>query len=420
MGLHKSQQILSDITAYMKYAKYNQFVKRRETFNEIVDRNKQMHIQKFPKLRDEIEDAYKLVYEKKALPSMRSMQFSGKPIDVNPTRIFNCAFVPVDDWRAFSEILFLLLGGTGIGFSVQEHHVEKLPKIVGPRDDRKKRYLVADSIEGWADAVKMLMKSYFYNTPHVEFDYRDIRPKGAKLVTAGGKAPGPEPLKLCIEKVRAIMDRKQKGEYLKPIEVHDIVCHLADAVLAGGIRRAALISLFSKDDREMLSAKTGSWWERNPQRGRANNSAVINRKDITKEGFLDIWEIITNSGSGEPGVYFTNDDTWGTNPCLTGDTPIPIKIDGKDEVIISMKDLVELVQSGMTVDVVSYNTETSENEYKLITMAALTKRNAKLVRVTDIGSGKSIRCTPDHKIYTSNRGWAMAKDLKEDDILVIE
>ena len=149
--MEKSNKILSDITVFMKYAKYRPDLGRRETWEELVDRNKEMHISKYPAIRDEIEAAYKFVYDKKVLPSMRSLQFGGKPIEISPNRIYNCGYVPVDDYRAFNEILFLLLGGTGIGFSVQKHHVEKLPEIRKPRNDRKRRYLVGDSIEGWSD-----------------------------------------------------------------------------------------------------------------------------------------------------------------------------------------------------------------------------------------------------------------------------
>ena len=310
-----SSKILSDITVYMKYARFNSELNRRETWEEIVDRNKKMHLKKYPKLKKEIDEVYKFVYDKKVLPSMRSMQFAGKPIDIAPNRIYNCAYIPMDDWRSFSEVMFLLLGGTGMGFSVQKHHIEKLPEINKPNGNRKRRYLINDSIEGWADAVKYLMKTYFFGGSNIVFDFSDIRPKGAQLITAGGKAPGPQPLKECLIKIRGILDNKENGDILEAIEVHDIVCHIADAVLSGGIRRAALISLFSADDDEMLSAKTGNWWEQNPQRGRANNSIALCRSRIQKDFFYGVWERIKNSGSGEPGIYFTNDKDWGTNPC---------------------------------------------------------------------------------------------------------
>lgn len=160
------------------------------------------------------------------------------------------------------------------------------------------------------------MASYFgLRTTKPKFDFSDIRPKGQRLVTAGGKAPGPEPLMRCLFEIERILDRKSNGEKLTSLEVHDVVCHLADSVLAGGIRRAALICLFNADDEAMLTCKFGNWWEENPQRGRANNSAVLVRHKISKEFFLDLWKKIELSNSGEPGIYFTNNPDWGTNPC---------------------------------------------------------------------------------------------------------
>jgi ribonucleoside-diphosphate reductase alpha chain len=308
-----TQEILSEITTYMKYAKYMPELKRRETWSELVTRNKEMHQTKFPQLKDEIEEAYKLVYDKKVLPSMRSLQFAGKPIELNNSRIFNCSFLPINDWRAFSEIMFLLLSGCGVGYSVQTHHVDELPEIKVPT--KHKRYLIGDSIEGWADAVRMLCKAYFTGAPLPLFDYRDIRAKGAQLITVGGKAPGPEPLKECLFNLQKVFDRKKNGDKLTSLDAHDMACHIADAVLSGGIRRAALISLFNLDDEEMLTCKFGAWWEQNPQRGRANNSAVVIRHKIDEEEFLKLWKKIELSGSGEPGIYFSNDKEWGTNPC---------------------------------------------------------------------------------------------------------
>jgi len=311
-----SQKILSDITVFMKYAKFQPEKNRRETWKELVTRNKEMHQRKYPNIKNEIEEVYKMVYDKKVLPSMRSLQFGGKSIEISPNRVYNCAYMPIDHVDSFSETMFLLLGGTGVGYSVQKHHVEKLPDIKKPNKERTRRYLIGDSIEGWADAIKVLMESYLgYKSSTPIFDFSDIRQKGAMLVTSGGKAPGPQPLKDCIHNITKVLDNKKDGEKLTPIETHDIVCHIADAVLAGGIRRAALISLFSADDEEMISCKSGSWWEQNAQRGRANNSAVLLRHKITKEFFMSLWKRIELSGAGEPGIYLSNDKDWGTNPC---------------------------------------------------------------------------------------------------------
>ncbi len=311
--METSNEILSNITVFSKYAKYIPEVQRRETWEELVTRNKEMHLRKYPKIAKEIEEAYTHVYAKRVLPSMRSLQFGGAPIELAPNRIFNCAYLPVDAIEAFSETMFLLLGGTGVGYSVQRHHVRNLPEVRGVKK-RKRRFLVSDNIEGWADAVKVLMEAYFNGLMNVEFDYRDIRPKGALLITSGGKAPGPQPLKDCIHNLRSVLDNAV-GRQLTTLEVHDMMCYIADAVLAGGIRRAALISLFSMDDNSMLGCKAGNWWEENPQRGRANNSAVILRHRATKQDFEKLWKRVELSGSGEPGVYFSNDKDWGSNPC---------------------------------------------------------------------------------------------------------
>lgn len=307
-------QILSNITVYNKYAKYLPHLNRRETWGEICSRYAEMLSTRYPHMKVEIDKKMLLVHDKKVLPSMRALQFAGPAIQKNNARIYNCAFLPVNDYHAFSETMFLLLGGTGVGYSVQRHHVAMLPKILKPVDDMK--FLIGDSIEGWADAVKALMKSYFGMLPYrPQFEYSDIRPKGAELITAGGKAPGPEPLKICLNAMESIMSSKKDGERLSPIDVHDLLCHIANAVLAGGIRRAAMISLFSPDDEQMMTCKSGNWWESNEQRGRANNSAMLLRSFITEKEFKTLWKTIELSNSGEPGVYFTDNLEWGSNPC---------------------------------------------------------------------------------------------------------
>ena len=312
--LNDSQKLLSDIVVYTKYAKYLPEKKTRESWSEIVDRYMDMMVKKYPQLKDEIINNSSFIYDKKVLMSMRAAQFSGLAIEKNNSRVYNCAYSPVDHPRVFSEIMFLLLGGTGVGFSVQKKHIEKLPEILTPKKHQK--FLISDSIEGWADAVKALVYSYYgMRKTKPKFDFSDIREKGERLVTAGGKAPGAEPLKKCLFNIETMLDRKSTGDKLKPIEVHDIVCHIADAVLAGGIRRAALISLFSADDDEMLNSKTGNWWELNPQRGRANNSVVLLRHRIKKDYFKKIWKRVEFSKAGEPGFYFSNNADWGTNPC---------------------------------------------------------------------------------------------------------
>lgn len=354
----QANKILSQITVFNKYAKYLPEQQRREDWGELVLRNMEMHLAKYPMLEEEIRAAYKFVFQKKVLPSMRSLQFGGLPIELAHNRIYNCAFLPNDHSDSFSELMFLLLGGTGGGLSVQKAWTERLPTVLGCSSETRK-FLIGDSIEGWADAVKVLMEAHFYGKQTPIFDFRDIREKGAELITTGGKAPGPEPLKACLENLDTLL-RKAKGRQLSPIEILDMDCFIADAVLAGGIRRAALIVLYDRFDEEMLNAKgkydvnlvTGEmqgegtwravvtyggeyytlyldddqydevflygrvdWFHFYPQRARANLSAVLPRGKVSKEEFYSIMKKVEQSGSGEPGVYWTSNEEWGTNPC---------------------------------------------------------------------------------------------------------
>lgn len=309
------KQALADITVFNKYARFSPAVNRRENWQEIVTRNLEMHKEKYPAMSEEIEEVYnKFVRTKRVLPSMRSLQFGGRPILMAENRIFNCAYAPVESPKFFSELMFLLLGGTGMGYSVQARHVNKLPKIKTPESDGEYKYQIQDSIVGWGDAVKVVCKAFFNAGTLPLFDYRDIRDKGAELITTGGQAPGPEPLRICIEKLIAIL-RNAVGRRLTPLEAHDMACVIADAVLAGGIRRAAMISLFDRDDEEMLTCKSGAWYIDHPARARANNSAVLPRGEVSEAEFAKLMKRIEDSGCGEPGVYWTNNKDWGTNPC---------------------------------------------------------------------------------------------------------
>ena len=306
---------LADITVFNKYARFNHNAGRRESWTEIVNRNAEMHKTKYPGIAEDIDTVYKnFVHTKKVLPSMRSLQFGGRPILMAENRIFNCAYAPAESTRFFSELMFLLLGGTGMGYSVQARHVNKLPKIKTPESDKEYKFQVQDSIVGWSDAVKVVCKAFFNAGTLPIFDYRDIREKGAELITTGGQAPGPEPLRICINNLEVIL-RKAIGRSLRPLEVHDMACVIADAVLAGGIRRAAMISLFDRDDEEMLSCKAGEWYINHPARARSNNSAVLPRDEVTQAEFSQLMKRIEESGCGEPGVYWTNNKDWGTNPC---------------------------------------------------------------------------------------------------------
>jgi len=302
---------ISDYIHASKYARYRPELKRRETFEETVARVENMHLGKFPGMISEIQEAFDFVREKKVLPSMRSMQFSGAAILKNNCRLFNCCFSLVDRWEVFSEALFLLLSGCGVGYSVQFDHIEKLSSVKYIDPKKVVHHVIGDSIEGWADALKALLRSYQDRT-NLEFSYHKIRPAGSLLKTSGGRAPGHLALKESLERVRSILSAAQ-GRKLRPIECHKILCCSADAVLSGGIRRSAMISLFSFDDSEMMYSKTGNWFADNPWFANANNSVVLKRDEVKKKQFKRIFQMIKQWG--EPGFYFTSNYDYGTNPC---------------------------------------------------------------------------------------------------------
>jgi len=492
-----SKQFLSEIVTYAKYAKYKPEINRRENWEELVLRNAEMHANKYPQIADEIFEVYaRSVLTKQVVPSMRSFQFAGKAIEVNNSRMFNCASRKLDSATAFAEVMFLLLGGSGVGISVQKHHIEKIPAVHTP-PNKTKKFVVSDDIQGWADCVKHLIKSYTGGKFKLNFDYSEIRQKGTRLVTAGGKAPGPDPLRKCVNKISKVFDRaiEDRGEgcKLKPIEAHDIACYIANAVLAGGIRRSAMISLFSHDDEEMLLSKgnfpvevlevdqltsmngnsefdvtilyqgrtktiqlsqweldqireTGAipWYKLEEQRGRANNSVMLLRSEISEQYFKDLMKKVENSKAGEPGVYWTNDLELGTNPCcVTGDTLVdvafpkftidPAKENSSGYVgrldwyehkirIDQIEDTAKTLGFDNLSDVTikSFNTETNKIEFKSFKEVKMTRKDAELIKITDEETGKSITCTPDHRIWTKNRGYVEAQNLKEDDVLEIK
>lgn len=310
--MNKSNKLLSDIVAFRTYAKYLPHAARRESLEETINRNMTMHLENHPKLSRDIIKAYKQVHDLKQMPSMRALQFGGEAINKNHVRQYNCSFVNVEYVRVFQEILYILLCGTGAGYSVQKRHIGKLPSIREPKEEGT--YKVHDSIEGWADALGALMNAYFYGAIRPLFDLSGIREKGSYLVTTGAKAPGPEPLRQMLVQVEEML-KKAVGRKLVDIEVHDIICLIADCVLSGGIRRAALMCLFDRDSEAMLKCKHGEWWNSHPYRARANNSAVMPRGEVTKDEFRHIYEMCIKSNAGEPGFFWTNNLDWGTNPC---------------------------------------------------------------------------------------------------------
>lgn len=307
---------LKEYTFKGKYARWIPEKKRRETWNETIDRFTGMFSEYYtevPEINKYVERIKKSLKQKKVLGSQRGLQFGGYPILEKNARLFNCIFSYADRPRFYQEFMYLLLCGCGCGFSVQKHHIAKLPSVVKPSAEEK-LYVIEDSIEGWSDAVGELVNSFFEGGDNrtVVFDYSKIRPKGAKLRSSGGKAPGPEPLKKALENVRRIF--LSAGTRLKPIEVYDQLMFLSDAVISGGVRRSATICIFSKDDLEMRNAKTGNWFYENPQRGRSNNSVILLRNETTFEEFADIIKSVREFG--EPGFVWADDLESGFNPCV--------------------------------------------------------------------------------------------------------
>jgi ribonucleoside-diphosphate reductase alpha chain len=321
-------QELQNYTFVSKYARWLEDKKRRETWKEAVERVKSMmHTMYADKnISDDINWAYDIMYKKKVLGSQRGLQFGGEPILKRHAKIYNCTSSYCDRLRFFQECFWLLLCGSGTGFSVQKHHVAKLPTLEhNPPEDQGTIYVIEDSIEGWADALGVLLSSYFskpieefkqYKNCHILFDYSNIRPQGSDLSSGVGKAPGFEPLAKGLEKIRTLLDRciANGQKKLKPIDAYDIVMHSSDAVLSGGVRRSASLALFSANDEEMAKAKTGNWYIENPQRARSNNSALLLKNETTFEEFEQLMESVKEFG--EPGFIWSDSTEMTFNPCV--------------------------------------------------------------------------------------------------------
>ena len=324
---------LSEYTRIARYAQYNSDKKRRETWEEQIERVFKMHKVKFAEHLDnkefmeEFNFAKEMVLHKRVLGSQRALQFGGPAILNKNTRMYNCAATYIDRPRVFSELMFTLLCGVGAGFSVQKHHINKLSSITSRNQENITVYQIPDSIEGWSDSIGVLLGSYgmFDNTDNswkqysgklVNFDFSIIRPEGSPISYMGGKAPGPEGLKSSIQKIETMLDSyiKSGKNKLSPIICYDMIMHISDAVLSGGIRRSATLCLFSLDDEEMINAKTGDWYIKNPQRARSNNSALLLRDSVDKEKYMKLIESVKQFG--EPGLIFADSTETLYNPCV--------------------------------------------------------------------------------------------------------
>ena len=398
---------LQEYTFVSKYARFVPEKNRRETWVEAVERVRDMHIRKYPQIKEDIEWAFDQVKQKRVLGSQRAMQFGGKPIEKINARLYNCTASYCDRIRFFQEAFWMLLCGTGVGFSVQKHHVAKLPNFTDKKKGTK-IFIIPDSIEGWADSLGVLLASYFYSEEFpefegykVQFNYSLIRPEGSPLGSSSGKAPGPKPLKIALEKVVELLDNciVNKQTNLRPIDAYDILMHISDAVLSGGVRRSATLALFSPDDKEMATAKTGNWFAENPQRGRSNNSALLLRNETTKEQFEELMGYVREFG--EPGFIWSDSTECLFNPCVTKDT------------IIATNDGLHLVENLINKP---FTALVEGKSYK--SKKGFWKTGDKNVVELKFKSGRCLKVTENHKVMTTN-GWKEAGHLTfEDDIVI--
>ncbi len=427
-----AKQLMSESKFYEAYSRFDESKNRYETWEEAIHRVMNMHRDYYGdkintelnELMIEVEDAYK---DKLFLGAQRGLQFGGEQLLKAHARLYNCASTYCDRAEVFGETMYMLLCGAGVGFSVQKQHISNLPQI-GKRTKQAKTFIVPDSIEGWSEAIDVLLSSFFigggkypqYEGRKIYFDLTEIRPKGS-FISGGFKAPGAEPLRQTLDKIEYLLTNElnEGRTIIKPIVAYDIMMYLADAVISGGVRRSATICMFSKDDEEMIKAKTGSWFVDNPQRGRSNNSVMLLRNETTFEEFKEIMESVKHSG--EPGFIFVDDLDFTLNPCVTGDTLVSVKEKDEDEVKqITIKEIVDRYEDGDEMPLaMSFNKKTKEIEFGEISNAWLSKENAEVFEI-ETEDGQILKCTPDHKIWTENRGYVEAQHLTEDDMLVIQ
>jgi hypothetical protein len=397
-----SKEFLSKLVHYRTYAKYLPEELRRETREETIRRNMDMHIRKFPHLAEAIEKAYEQVFAGRVVPSMRSFQFAGEAIERRNNRMFNCSFLNITKFRDFADLFYMSMSGVGVGFSVKKRHINNLPTI--PEGSVEAPYVIADSAEGWCDSLLAL-----FANPDLQFDYTKIRPMGAPLST-GGTASGPKALVKMHANVRAIL-RKASGRQLTPFECHRIACLIADCVVVGGVRRGALISLFDVDDEEMLNCKAGAWWEKYPELARANNSAVVRKDDPMFDANAgSVIQACFNGGQAEPGLLLTNDDDYGTNPCFSGDTLIAVA-DGRNAVAIK-----QLAEEDKDVPVYSVDPVSGEVSIKWARNPRITGKDKELFRV-HLDDGSFLDVTGNHKFYLHDGSAKQTKDLVKGDSL---
>jgi ribonucleoside-diphosphate reductase alpha chain len=300
------QTPIQEVQFYDKYSRWSDTLGRRETWEECVTRTvdflyTQTHHRAGPVIPQEVwTEVQQAMLEQASLPSMRVLQMAGPALERCNAGAYNCSYVPLDTLFAFAELLYILMQGTGAGYSVEHEYVDRLPRIKRQRTAEKLQFTIPDSTEGWCDALHFGLQTWFEGRD-VEFDYTRIRPQGARLKTKGGRASGPDPLRQLLDFTRDKVVSRQ-GSRLSSVDAHDIACLIGDIVQVGGVRRAALISLFDPWDEEMRRCKAGAYWNTAYWRGRANNSIVFEEKPTPAE-FMEIWKDLMTGGTGEPGLF---------------------------------------------------------------------------------------------------------------------
>lgn len=322
-----SKQALSDYVFQSKYSLYLPHLKRKETWEESVDRIKQMHLTQIEKVApqalenewfmEKFNEAIQFYKDKKLVGSQRNLQFGGGPVLKTNAKSYNCSYTHLDRLRAFKETAWMLLCGCGVGLSVEQMHIDKLPNLLTKDkiNTLREPFLVDDSIEGWAEAFEALIYHYFYEDyPIPEFDFSAIRPSGA-LIANRFVAPGPEGLKKSLQLIDKLLTKAISNNQtrLTALQCTDIISFIAESVLSGGVRRSACIILFTPEDEEMVNCKTGDWFTENPQRARFNMSAALTRDKVSYDTFSGLFEAMRRSG--DPGLYFREVDGTGCNPC---------------------------------------------------------------------------------------------------------
>lgn len=423
--MQKGKKFLSDLKLYSDYFKWNENLQRYENWEEACESIMGSHYSKYGNVIKPFADsALSSMKDKAVLASQRTLQYRGDQLQKHNTRLYNCTSTYMARNRAFQEIFYLMLSGCGVGVGLLKPFVSNLSKI-SKRTKGTKTFIIPDTIEGWADTLGVLMSSYFvdkqpfpeYAGYEIKFDYSLIRPKGS-YISGGFKAPGPDGLRSSVNKIEELINSwiSTEGNEIRAILAFDILCHISNAVLSGGVRRSAMNMIVDPYDTEMINAKIGNWYSTHPHRARSNNSVILLRDLVTYEKFEEIVKM--NDGISDIGFVFANSWFDMFNPCLSADSLITVK-DKQNEIFqIKIKDLVDMKASGDELPLaLTMNETTKELEWDIISDAFLTKTNANLIKI-ELSDGSTLKLTPDHKVYTENRGWIEAGKLKYDDTLI--